>query len=105
MCDLRCVEQVESTAGSAAFQHVRPQQPQVVISRPGNAVVQAVLPQIVPQGAAALDVHRDEPYRAGVGPLADAPNLFCCPHQAWYSPESRAEMRRKGAEAARRPIA
>ena len=25
-------------------------------------------------------------------------------YQAWYSPESRAEMRRKGAEAARRII-
>ena len=39
-----------------------------------------------------------------MGPLAGAPNLYCCPHQAWYSPESRAEMRRKGAEAARRAL-
>ena len=39
------------------------------------------------------------------GPLADAPNLYCTPHSAWYSPESRAEMRRKGAEAALRALA
>ena len=55
--------------------------------------------------AAALDVHRTEPYHRGnaahSGELASAPNLFCTPHNAWYAPESRAEMRRKGAEAAR----
>lgn len=56
-------------------------------------------------GAAALDVHWSEPWaRREVGSLAGAPNLFCCPHQAWYSPESRAEMRSKGAEAARRAL-
>lgn len=33
------------------------------------------------------------------------PNLYCTPHSAWYSPESRAEMRRKGAEAALRALA
>ena len=55
--------------------------------------------------AAALDVHWNEPYRRGEGLLADAPNLYCCPHQAWFSPESRAEMRRKGAEAAGRALA
>ena len=54
--------------------------------------------------AAALDVHRNEPYDRSVGPLASAPNLFCCAHQAWYSPEARTEMRRKGAEAARRVV-
>ena len=46
-----------------------------------------------------------EPYVRGEGPLADAPNLYCTPHSAWYSPESRAEMRRKGAEAALRALA
>ena len=56
--------------------------------------------------AAALDVHCAEPYargRDGSGPLGahDLPNLYCTPHLAWYSPESRREMRRKGAEAAR----
>ena len=58
--------------------------------------------------AAALDVHRAEPYHRGnaaqSGALAHAPNLFCTPHNAWYAPESRAEMRRKGAEAARKAI-
>ena len=54
--------------------------------------------------AAALDVHWNEPWKRDVGALKEAPNLFCCPHQAWYSPESRAEMRRKGAEAARRAL-
>lgn len=54
--------------------------------------------------AAALDVHASEPFEKGSGPLGSAPNLYCCAHQAWYSPESRAEMRRKGAEAARRAV-
>ena len=54
--------------------------------------------------AAALDVHATEPFARGSGPLGEAPNLFCCAHQAWYSPQSRAEMRRKGAEAARRAV-
>ena len=49
--------------------------------------------------AAALDVHWKEPYVKGEGALGDAsvPNLFCTPHMAWYSPDSRIEMRRKGA--------
>ncbi|KOO52925.1 c-terminal binding protein [Chrysochromulina tobinii] len=55
-------------------------------------------------GAAALDVHWDEPWKRDEGPLSEAPNLFCCPHQAWFSPESRAEMRRKGAQAAHRAL-
>ena len=33
---------------------------------------------------------------ADEGSLAGAPNLYCTPHNAWYSPESRHEMRRKG---------
>ena len=53
-------------------------------------------------------LRRCEPYHRGngahSGALAHAPNLFCTPHSAWYSPESRAEMRRKGAEAARAAI-
>ena len=52
--------------------------------------------------AAALDVHASEPFRAGEGPLAGAPNLHCTPHLGWYSPEARLEMRQKGAAAARR---
>ena len=49
--------------------------------------------------AAALDVHWNEPFVKGEGPLGDmsVPNLFCTPHMAWYSPDSRIEMRRKGA--------
>ena len=30
--------------------------------------------------AAALDVHWDEPFVKGKGPLGDAPNLLCTPH-------------------------
>ena len=56
-------------------------------------------------GAAALDVHAAEPYRHATSPLAAAPNCFHAPHSAWYSPESRTEMREKGARAARRAIA
>ena len=52
--------------------------------------------------AAALDVHCKEPFARDEGALAGAPNLYCTPHNAWYSPESRHEMRRKGAEAALR---
>jgi len=54
--------------------------------------------------AAALDVHCTEPFDCSTGPLAGAPNLYCTPHSAWYSPESRLEMRRKGAEAALRAL-
>lgn len=73
----------------------------------GELVDEAALDAALRSGrvaAAALDVHWDEPYARGAGPLGSSPNLYCCPHQAWYSPESRAEMRRKGAEAARRAI-
>ena len=54
--------------------------------------------------AAALDVHWDEPFVRGKGILGDddIPNLVCTPHMAWYSPESRIEMRRKGAMLAKK---
>ena len=74
----------------------------------GELVDEAALAAALCSGrlaAAALDVHCHEPYVRGEGPLADAPNLYCTPHSAWYSPESRAEMRRKGAEAALRALA
>ena len=49
--------------------------------------------------AAALDVHWKEPFVKGEGVLGsnDVPNLICTPHLGWYSPESRLEMRHKGA--------
>ena len=49
--------------------------------------------------AAALDVHWKEPFVTGKGVLGanNIPNLVCTPHMGWYSPESRLEMRRKGA--------
>ena len=56
-------------------------------------------------GFAALDVHWNEPYVRGTGPLGSAPNLICTPHSAWFSTESRREMRMKGAEAAKRALA
>ena len=63
-----------------------------------EALAAALLDEAHPLAAAALDVHWNEPYlRGGASPLADSPNLFCTPHMAWYSPESRAEMRVKGA--------
>ena len=54
--------------------------------------------------AAALDVHWKEPFVKGEGILGqrNIPNLFCTPHMAWYSPESRVEMRRKGAMLAKK---
>ena len=56
--------------------------------------------------AAALDVHWKEPFVRGEGVLGaqDIPNLFCTPHLAWYSPESRVEMRRKGATLAKKAM-
>ena len=64
-----------------------------------EALAAALLDEAHPLAAAALDVHWNEPYLRGgeASPLADSPNLFCTPHMAWYSPESRAEMRVKGA--------
>lgn len=55
-------------------------------------------------GAAALDVHWGEPFVKGQGPLGKAPNLMCTPHSAWYSADSRHEMRLKGIEAAKRVL-
>ena len=54
--------------------------------------------------AAALDVHWKEPFVKGEGTLGEIgiPNLVCTPHMAWYSPESRIEMRRKGAMTAKK---
>ena len=45
--------------------------------------------------AASLDVHWDEPFTVPGHALAQAgvPNLVCTPHCAWYSKESRLEMR------------
>ena len=56
-------------------------------------------------GAAALDVHWGEPFIKGKGPLGNAPNLMCTPHSAWYSSESRLEMRQKGVATAKRAFA
>jgi phosphoglycerate dehydrogenase-like enzyme len=73
----------------------------------GELIDEAALAEALRSGhvaAAALDVHWNEPYQRDAGPLACAPNLYCCAHQAWYSPESRAEMRRKGAETALRAL-
>ena len=56
--------------------------------------------------AVALDVHRNEPFLKGKGPLGnlDVPNLINTPHMAWYAPEGRIEMRRKGAIAAKKAL-
>ena len=56
--------------------------------------------------AAALDVHWNEPFIKGKTPIGadDIPNLYCTPHMGWYSPESRLEMRQKGAITARRAL-
>ena len=54
-------------------------------------------------GAASLDVHWNEPFLTmdhedhSKHVLADCPNLTCTPHCAWYSKESRLEMRQIGA--------
>ena len=44
-------------------------------------------------------MHCKEPFVKGEGVLGsnDIPNLICTPHLGWYSPESRLEMRQKGA--------
>ena len=56
--------------------------------------------------AAALDVHHNEPVMKGKGPLGalDVPTLINTPHMAWYAPEARIEMRRKGAIAAKKAL-
>ena len=70
----------------------------------GELVVEDALARALKSGrvgAAALDVHATEPFTMGnaraSGALATAPNLVCTPHSAWYSIESRQEMREKGA--------
>ena len=73
----------------------------------GELIDEAALADALRSGrvaAAALDVHVKEPFARDEGALAGAPNLYCTPHNAWYSPESRHEMRRKGAEAALRAL-
>ena len=42
---------------------------------------------------ASLDVHWNEPFVRPTHALANAPNLICTPHSAWYSQESRLEMK------------
>ena len=44
-------------------------------------------------GGAALDVHENEPFSYGDGPLSNLPNLISTPHIAWFSKESFAELR------------
>ena len=61
-------------------------------SRPGSRLTprRALRPTL--PAAASLDVHWGEPF----GPehrLWGCPNLTCTPHAAWYSRESRVEMR------------
>lgn len=51
---------------------------------------------------AALDVHWGEPFLKGQGPLGEVPNLLCTPHNAWFSVESRTEMRVLATEAIKR---
>ena len=73
----------------------------------GELVEEAALAAALRSGhvaAAALDVHWSEPFVKGIGPLTSAPNVWCTPHSAWFSPESRTEMRRKGAETALRAL-
>jgi C-terminal binding protein len=58
---------------------------------------------------ACLDVHWGEPFVVGKGtsPLTQLPalpNLICSPHSAWFSNESRHEMRVKGAQTARKAL-
>ena len=70
----------------------------------GELVDEAALADALASGrvaAAALDVHAAEPFRERTSPLGAVKNCFHCPHSAWYSPESRIEMREKGATAAR----
>ena len=70
---------------------------------------QEALAQMLRSGhlsAAALDVHQKEPFITGEGPLgaSDVPNLINTPHMAWYAPESRIEMRQKGALQAKKAL-
>ena len=54
---------------------------------------------------AGLDVHWGEPFIKGQGPIGDVPNLICTPHNAWYSIESRREMRTLAVDAIKRLLA
>jgi C-terminal binding protein len=54
---------------------------------------------------ASLDVHWGEPFVKGQGPIGDVPNLICTPHNAWYSIESRREMRTLAVDAVKRLLA
>jgi phosphoglycerate dehydrogenase-like enzyme len=71
----------------------------------GELVDEEALAEALSSGhlaGAALDVHWSEPFLKGQGPLGDVPNLLCTPHNAWFSVESREEMRALAVEAIRR---
>ncbi|OAF65729.1 hypothetical protein A3Q56_06556 [Intoshia linei] len=55
------------------------------------------------QGA-ALDVHQKEPFVLAESSLAEAPNLICTPHSAFYSEKSIHELRTAAANEIRRAI-
>lgn len=73
----------------------------------GGLIDENALAQALKEGrirAAALDVHENEPYTPSSSTLADAPNLICTPHSAWYSDQSSTEVRESAAGEIRRAI-
>ncbi|PIK49467.1 putative C-terminal-binding protein 1 isoform X1 [Apostichopus japonicus] len=73
----------------------------------GGLIDENALAQALKEGrirAAALDVHENEPYSPSNSTLAEAPNLICTPHSAWYSDQSSSEVRESAAGEIRRAI-
>ena len=72
----------------------------------GSIVNEVALEKALSQGriaGAALDVFSKEPVLRD-HPLLRFPNFICTPHMAWYSEDSKLELKRKAAEEARRVL-
>eukprot|EP00937_MAST-01D_sp_MAST-1D-sp2_P007916 g7916.t1 len=101
-----CTKANENMVDAAALAQA-PAGAMLVNTARGELVDELALAAALREGrlaAAALDVHWHEPFTTADAALGGAPNLLCTPHCAWFSPESRREMRVKGARQALRAL-
>ena len=89
-------ENTQGMIGKETFAKMKPTAFLINVAR-GRIVNQAALCQALQQGeiaGAALDVLETEPPKSE-DPITGLDNVVLTPHSAWYSEESRAEMRRR----------
>ncbi len=90
------MKETQGMVGKETFAKMKPTAFLINVAR-GRIVNQAALCQALRQGeiaGAALDVLETEPPKSE-DPITGLDNVVLTPHSAWYSEESRAEMRRR----------